>query len=464
MRILVTGSTGFIGKALALELIKSGHELIYFVRNKTSAQEKLSGFPGEWVESFEELETLNPIQAVVHLAGENIASGRWTDEVKQKVLDSRVQTTEALFAGLARLKTSPEVIISTSAIGIYGDRQGEELDEKSQLPDLNSGGGDFLSKVCQAWEGAATNGLKRFHNQKRPRLVLLRVGVVLERSGGALEKMLPLFQMGLGGRLGSGQQFMSVIHRKDLIRLIQFLLKQESIEGPVNAVCPEPVTNQYFTNALAHMLKRPAFAPAPAAALKLVMGEMSTMVLGSQRVLPNVALAAGFIFKYPTLNTILKDITDNISDYLYENIQWIPAKRSDVFAFFSQATNLEKMTPGFLNFKILKQSTPQIEQGTLIEYQIKLHGVPVKWKTLIETWQPQDRFVDTQLRGPFAKWHHTHEFYDIKQHGQTLMIDRVFYRLPLSVLGKVFGSYLVKRDVESIFNFRVKVIQDLFHK
>ena len=462
MRILVTGATGFIGKALSLELIKSGHELVYYVRDKTSAQEKLKGFPGEWVESLEELENLTPIQAVVHLAGENIASARWTDDVKQKILDSRVQTTEALFAGLARLKTSPDVIISTSAIGIYGDRQGEELDECSTLPKLASRGGDFLSKVCQAWEGAAQNGLQQF--KKAPRLVLLRVGIVLERGGGALDKTLPLFQMGLGGRLGSGQQFMSVIHRKDLIRLIQFLLKQDSIEGPVNAVSPEPITNQHFTNTLAQMLKRPAFTPAPAAALKLMMGEMSTMVLGSQRVLPNVAVAAGFIFKYPTLKTILKDITDNISDYLYENIQWIPAKRSDVFAFFSQATNLEKMTPGFLNFKILKQSTPQIEQGTLIEYQIKLHGLPVKWKTLIETWQPEDRFVDTQLRGPFAKWHHTHEFYDIKQYGQTLMIDRVFYRLPLSVLGKVFGSYLVKRDVESIFNFRIKVIQDLFHK
>lgn len=285
MRILITGITGFIGRQLGARLVKDGHEIVALVR---SLDTQLA-FPAQ-LKGWDSKE-IKGIDAVIHLAGESIAARRWGEAQKKKILSSRVDTARSI----GRMVKNLPLLISASGVGYYGDRGEEELTEKS------SRGQGFLADVCEAWENSA-------EEVGAGRTVMLRTGMVLGREGGALEKILPLFRAGLGGKLGSGRQWMSWIHLDDIVSLYLFALKNAALKGPVNAVAPGLVTNEEFTKILAKSVHRPAILPAPSFALKLALGEMSTLLLDSQRVKESVS-RQGFAFKYPSLSPALAEIS-----------------------------------------------------------------------------------------------------------------------------------------------------------
>jgi uncharacterized protein len=296
MRALVTGATGFIGKSLLSRL----SEPVVLTRHPERFDQAQ---PGIQVHRWDPMQGPPPeaawrgVEVVFHLAGEPVAEGRWTAKKKMRIRDSRRVGTANLVRGLAALEEPPRVLVSASAVGYYGDR-GDEL-----LPETAAPGNDFLAEVCRLWESAAGEA-RRFGL----RVVNPRTGIVLGCGGGALAKMLPPFKFGLGGRLGSGRQWMPWIHLDDLVGLLLHAAQHDEIDGPMNAAAPHPVTNRQFTAALASVLHRPAFLPAPGAMLKLVVGEFAEVLLASQRVEPQVALRSGYQFSYPELQPALTQI------------------------------------------------------------------------------------------------------------------------------------------------------------
>jgi uncharacterized protein (TIGR01777 family) len=288
MKIAVTGSTGLVGSALVPLLTSAGHDFVRLSR------------PSQWdpEKGTIDVAALNGIDALVHLAGENIAAGRWTGKRKARIRDSRVKSTKLLSDTLARMQTPPKVMISASAIGFYGDR-GTELLREDSAP-----GTGFLPDVCRQWE-AATDPATR----KGIRVVHLRIGVVLSRNGGALSKMLFPFKAGIGGKIGSGRQYWSWISIDDLCSTILHCIQATGLHGPVNAVSPSPVTNFEFTKALGRVLHRPTFFPLPAFAARLVLGEMAdALLLASTRVEPAKLLGSRFVFQHKGLEAALANL------------------------------------------------------------------------------------------------------------------------------------------------------------
>ena len=300
--IVVTGATGFIGTAL-LRRLTTDAQVVALTRDPDTARALLPA--SCTLAAWNAHEPVSPAilrgaTAIVHLAGEPVAGGRWTDARKQTILDSRARSTRALVESIAALPRGerPRVLVSASAVGLYGDRGDALLDESS------SAGLGFLAHVCRAWETAA-----RGAEELGVRTVMLRLGVVLSPEGGAMARMLPPFRFGLGGRLGSGQQWMSWIHRDDAVRLIAFALADERVNGPLNAVAPEPLRNVDFTKALGRALGRPTLIPVPALGLRLMLGEMAGVMLDSQRVRPTKAHDLGFHFERATIAEALADIS-----------------------------------------------------------------------------------------------------------------------------------------------------------
>jgi uncharacterized protein len=296
MHVLVTGSTGLVGSTLVPFLTTAGHQVTRLVRTTPR--------PGQaavyWHPEVGSIATpgLEGMDAVVHLAGENIAAGRWSSEKKARIRDSRVQGTRVLCDALAQLVDPPKVLVSASAIGYYGDRGAEVLREQSRP------GRDFLADVCRAWEAATAAAA-----QRRIRVVNLRIGIVLSAAGGALAKMLFPFKMGAGGSIGSGQQYMSWIALDDLIGVIHHVLLTDSLQGPVNAVAPHPVTNSEFTRTLGRVLRRPTLVPLPAFAARAAFGEMAdALLLASTRVEPARLKDAHYAFRYPELEGALRHV------------------------------------------------------------------------------------------------------------------------------------------------------------
>lgn len=462
MRILITGATGLIGKEVGKLLAGQGHEISVASRHPDRAKLELP-FPARvfrWDGEQEKfpVEAVSGQDAIIHLAGEPIADGLWTEERKKRIRDSRVIGTRRIIEAIGEIESSARTLktfVLGSAIGFYGDREDEILTEES------GGGEGFLAEVVRDWENEAW-ALRNSEAGKGVRVCAVRTGVVLSRQGGALAKMLPIFTRGVGGKLGRGQQWMSWIHIKDISRLIAFCLETASIEGVVNGVAPEPTRNDRFTIELARSVGRPVFLPVPETALKTALGEMSSALLDSQRVRPVKAQEHGFQYVHPELVEALRELGEPLKNGQHELFaeQWVPKKPEEVFPYFCSETNLEELTPPFLSFNVIGKSTDEIGEGTLIDYKLKLHGVPVKWRTRIDEWKPSEKFVDTQLSGPYRKWHHTHEF--IPFAGGTLLRDRVLYRLPLGWLGDAAAGWKVSRDVQTIFAYRRKKIGELF--
>jgi uncharacterized protein (TIGR01777 family) len=297
MNILVSGSTGLVGTALIPLLTAGGHEVVRLVRAKShSPSKELIGWNPE--SSYIDAGGLEGLGAIVHLAGEPIAAGRWNTLKKARIRDSRVRGTQLLCEALAHTASPPAVLICASAIGYYGDRGEEVLTEES------ANGTGFLADVCREWEAAAEPA-----RQKGIRVVNLRFGVILSARGGALAKMLTPFKLGLGGIIGSGRQFMSCIALDDCVAVIQHVLVNQSLAGPVNVVGPTPVTNHEFTKTLGRVLGRPTIFPMPAFAARLALGEMADeLLLSSNRVEPKKLLTSGFQFQHPALEAALRHV------------------------------------------------------------------------------------------------------------------------------------------------------------
>ena len=287
MNIAVSGSHGFIGSALVGSFQAAGHRVIPLLRGRSPVE---GGIAWSSEAAYVDTGKLEGIDAVVHLAGEPIP-GRWTPKKKARILESRFKGTRLIAEAISHLAKPPKVFVCASAIGYYGDRGDEILREESP-----SGGG-FLAQVCREWEAATEAAAK-----KGVRVVNLRIGIVLGAGGGALAQMLPPFRNGVGGRIGSGKQYMSWIALDDLVGIVQHSLNTESLRGPVNAVAPNPVTNAEFTKTLGKVLSRPTIFPLPALVVKLVFGQMGEeALLGSQRVEPGRLQASGYEFRYPDL-------------------------------------------------------------------------------------------------------------------------------------------------------------------
>ncbi len=292
MQIAISGSSGMVGRALATALEADGHDVVPLVRGNAEGI--------RWTPATGEIdhEKMADVEVLVHLAGENIAKGRWTKAKKERIRSSRTDATRLLCESLASMKRGPRTLISASAIGFYGDRGDEQLDE-----DAASGEG-FLPDVCVNWESATQAAV-----DAGLRVVNLRLGMVLSRDGGALKPMLVPFKLGLGGRMGSGRQYWSWITLTDVLRVIQFVIDTPTLNGPVNAVTPVAATNLEFTKALGQALRRPTIFPMPGFAARMLLGQMADgLILPSARVVPKKLEQAGFAFSYSELPAALSHV------------------------------------------------------------------------------------------------------------------------------------------------------------
>ncbi len=298
MRVIVTGGTGFIGPKLCARLVAKGHDVIALTRDASRSRDDVhpkvrvvSWADGAAWEGF-----VDGAGALVNLAGESIAQ-RWTPSAKARIAKSRLDAAAKLRAAAEKAAQKPSVLVNASAVGYYGPAGDEVLDESAPA------GQDFLARTCVDWEAAA-----RSLEPLGVRVAMLRTGVVLGAGGGALAKMLPPFRAFVGGPLGSGTQWMSWIHESDLVELFLWAIENPAVAGPVNATAPSPVTMRDFATALGKALHRPSFMPAPAAAIRLALGEMATVVLDGQRVVPKKALALGFTFRFTDVLAALRDV------------------------------------------------------------------------------------------------------------------------------------------------------------
>ncbi|MBO6574360.1 MAG: TIGR01777 family oxidoreductase [Rhodothermales bacterium] len=474
MNIFVTGATGFIGRALVLRLRRDGHDVTAMTRNPERAR-SLLGQEAVYVDADASAEALHAAleraDAVVNLAGEPILGSRWDEDKKKRLWSSRVDLTRSLVEAMGRCATPPRTLVSGSAVGFYGNRGDVELSESADPGD------GFLAELCKAWEAEALKA-----EDHGARVVVLRTGVVLGRAGGALEPMLPPFQFGVGGPVGPGTQYVPWIHLDDLLEMIVSALQVESWSGPINGSGPTPVTFRELASELGRVLNRPAFLPVPTVALKVIFGQAASVLVDSQRAIPQRAAALGFEFRYPTLREALADILNNDfvevngvrsgaelpeSSYLDANKPAfelgtrvrIAKPLSEVFSFFSRAENLGLLTPPQMQFRIT-QPPERMEAGAEIKYRLKVGPVPISWTTRIDQWEENAVFVDSQEQGPYACWWHEHRFE--ADGNETVMTDRVLYAPPLGPLGRIANHVYVADELRRVFGYRSAVIRRRF--
>lgn len=461
MKICIAGGTGSIGRALCLRLLRDGHQVTVLTRAPDKARQRVGAEVAlvDLADDAAVRRAISSSEAVVNLAGEGVVDKRWSRARQQVLRESRVDLTRRLVGYMAG--RPPKVFISASAIGFYGDGGEQKLDEQS------GAGKGFLAELCQEWEEAAVQA-----ERLGCRVVRLRMGVVLG-DGGALGRMVPIFRKGLGGPMGSGKQYISWIHISDLLELMVRCLNTPRFHGVINAVSPQPVTSRQLAKALGATLHRPAFLPVPALLLIVLYGEMASALLTGQRVLPNKAESLGFRFAFTGLGAALDDLLGKSASlkmgkagtapetsylrgrppvYQLEQRTVLDAPIKQVFDFFSRAENLGIMTPDALSFSIQGQPPGQLSEGVTIDHLIRLGPLPMRWRTVIEQWAPGRMFIDAQHRGPYSCWWHEHRF---EHHGgRTIMVDRVFYALPLSVVGRLVHWLSVSRTLAHIFSHR----------
>lgn len=446
MNTLISGGTGLVGKEIGKVLAKKGHKVFVLTRNKEKALLECP-FPHTAI-NWEELNDLPDIQNIINLAGANLTEKRWSNSFKKTIYNSRIKSTQTLVDFANNQCPNLQAFISTSAIGIYGEADDKDYGEEAQHSY------EFLGSLCQDWEAP-------IDRLKNGRGVILRLGIVFSEKGGALKKMVAPIQNKVGGHLASGKQYMSWIDIDDLVNLFVYAI-DNPISGAFNATAPKPISNRDLTTLIAkHLNVRPG-PPVPFVALRLAVGEMATNLIESQRILPKKFMQLGYQFKYALAQSSIEERVAKLKGtetrYIFE--QWVPKSKEEIFPFFSDAHNLEDITPPSLNFNVTRVSTSEIEEGTEIEYKLKLDGIPIRWKSVITQWNPPSQFADSQVRGPYKKWYHIHKFEDFT--GGTLLTDQVDIVLPLGKLGYLASAWKVFKDVEKIFNYRREIISQMY--
>ena len=473
MRVFITGATGFVGRALTLRLLGAGHQVTAWVRDENKAR-GLLGSDVELVSVKSNIaEQITRADAVVNLAGEPVFAGRWTSARKRAIVESRLNLTRSIVNAIAQSASRPAVLISASAVGYYGDREDQVVDDDDHV------GNDFLATLCRDWEAAALDAQK-----SGVRVFIPRIGIVLGAEEGALARMVLPFKFGAGGPIGSGRQYVPWIHLDDLIAIICAALEDQRMIGPAIAAAPNPVTSRQLANAIGRVLHRPSALPVPGIALKVLLGEAAAMLMTGQRVHPRRLQELGFLWRYPQIESALADILrDNDPEirsfnegvprptasadakyfqshrprYVLTHKTRVAAPVEEVFQFFSKPQNLGVMTPSAMRFQILGVMPEEIRRGVRIEYSIRLGPVPLRWRTCIEEWQSPTLFADSQESGPYSCWWHEHHFQP--DGNSTLMEDRVYYSPPLGPAGRIANAFFVAPALRRIFSYRSQAMR-----
>jgi uncharacterized protein (TIGR01777 family) len=480
MRILLAGATGFVGRALVLRLARDGHTVTALVRSLARGRALLGAdatlielAAGEAAPAASEaalVEAVANADAIVNLSGEPIAGSRWTERRRAAIVDSRVGFTERLVAAIAAAPRRPHVLINASAVGFYGDRGDELLDETS------AAGTGFLAETCVRWEAAAQRA-----EPLGLRVARLRLGVVMGLGGGFLDKLLPLVRKGLGARLGNGRQWMPWIHLDDLADVIATALLDTRYAGAINAVAPGAVRLGALMEALGRAVGRDVDLVVPAVGLRLALGEAAEVVLGGQQLRAARLEALGFKHRFPDIDAAFANLADHARaisidpltsevpaaiihtpylqngrpTHLLRSRITLAAPIDAVFAFFSRPENLGLITPAAMAFRIV-EAPDQIAEGSVIDYGLRIAGIPVKWRTRIARWRPGEHFVDTQERGPYRCWWHEHHFSAAGD--QTVMEDRAYFALPWGPLGALARQAFVAGQLRDVFGYRSQAI------
>jgi len=471
VEVALLGGTGFIGRELGLRLATAGHTLRVVTRRPEAVRGTLP-FPCT-LHSYNGVDlpadVLDGCDAVVNLCGEGIADQPWTPSRRTAILESRTASVAGLARAIKASSRPPRMVLQASAVGYYGDRGDELLEENSQP------GTGFLATTCVAWEHS-TSALEAVG----VRLVKFRIGMVLGLAGGALSELIPIYAKGLGAVLGHGRQWTSWIHIDDLIRMMQAALEDDGWRGTYNAVAPEPCSNRAFNNALADHGRYQASKAVPALVLRTVMGGRASLALDSVRVIPARAAQHGFAFVHGTIDDAFGAVFGRSGTVPYQHLrhitakQWLPGGVEHWWGFFADPQNLERLTPPWLSFHIRhvqdRNGDATVANGTQIKYRLRLHGIPVSWTSVIKDWHPPAPsvssehgawcgFVDEQTHGPYNVWHHQHRIEPLA--GGTLVTDAIWYRLPIAPLGELFGGALVDADLRRIFGYRAKITAQL---
>jgi uncharacterized protein (TIGR01777 family) len=467
MRVVVTGATGFIGRAVIRRLQRDGTDVVALVRDVAHAQ-SLLGPDVRCVTEDGLAAAIDGSHGVVNLAGEPMMPARWTPKKRERILSSRAGTTEKIVAAIRAATKRPEVLVSQSAVGFYGEHPEGPCSEE------HGPGTDFLAEVCVAWEDAAAQA-----EALGVRVARVRTGFVLGAEEGGLGPMVTPFRLGVGGPLGRGDQPLSWIHIDDEAEVIVRLLGPLPLSGPVNLTAGT-VPQRELAKTIGRVLHRPSAIPAPAPALKLLFGEASSTILGGQDAPPEALRRAGYEHLFPHLHQALEDVLDASSilvtepedvpdhPYLAENPpSWelrstldVAAPVETVVAWFSRPENLPMVTPP-ANALVLKTPAPiEMREGTDIDYELPIAGIRAAWRTHVLAWDPPRSFVDVATKGPFRCWWHEHRFEPTAT--GTHIRDRVLFSAPLGAIGRATETAWVRPMLQRLFLYRRNAIRQRF--
>ncbi len=442
MRIIIIGGSGLIGQALTKSLAADKHEVVILSRHPERgkglpAGVKVEKWDGQSAAGWRHL--ADGAGAIVNLAGENIAAGRWTVERRERIRESRVNAGRAVVEAVRAATNKPEVVIQASAVGYYGARGAEKVTEET-LP-----GGDFLAQVCLDWE-ASTAPVEALGVRR----AIIRTGVVLSPEDGAFPKMVLPFKLFAGGPLGSGRQYLPWIHLTDEVASIRFLIEQKEASGPFNLTAPNPLTNAEFSRTLGKSLKRPAFLPTPSLALQLIFGEMSTVLLDGQRALPQRLQQMGFVFSFSEAEAAVADLLSRPLVFRYKHRFQVQASLEEVADFHARSSSLTKITPPPSKV-IVHQAPSRLDEGDEMDFTIKVGPGSIRWLARIENVTPTG-FVDRQQSGPFQHWVHQHTFKPINE-TTTTVIDEIEFSFHSQPWRKFVGLNMVL-SLPALFAYR----------
>ena len=467
MRVIVTGATGFIGRAVIRRLLRDQHEVVAHVRDVARA-EALLGPAVRCVTDDGLAGAVDGAGAIVNVAGEPMLPARWTQKKRERILRSRVGTTEKIVAAIRAATRRPDVLVSQSAVGFYGEWP------EGPCPEDRGPGTDFLAQVCVAWEGAA-----RQAEALGVRVVRVRTGFVLGPEEGGLATMVTPFRFGIGGPLGRGDQPLSWIHIDDEVEAIVQLLRDLPLSGPVN-LTTGTVPQRELATMIGRVLHRPSAIPAPAPVLKTLFGEASGAILGGQEAPPEALRRAGYQHLFPHFGEALADVLDassilvvdpeDVPEHAYlaerkpswelRSVLDVAAPVETVFAWFSQPENLPMVTPP-ASALVLKTPPPiAMQEGTDIDYELPIAGLRAAWRTHVVSWDPPRSFVDVATQGPFRCWWHEHRFEPTAT--GTHIRDRVLFSAPLGPLGRAAEAAWVRPMLQRLFLYRRNAIRQRF--